>query len=184
MIVAATIAAACLIHLPGLIVCIVALGFFTGFYIVPLFTLLQHRAPKTSKGDWVATSNFLNVAGAILALGLFYLMSQGAILTGLAPRLETKDVATGALGPVTGERDRPEWVEVGGTRLPPEGQAGVVDPVRTSLRPTHSSARSKRSAGKPPHTASTRATSVHSTHSSLRPAKPCKAGDASASTAS
>src|SRR5262249_28099367 len=51
MTVAAVAAAFTLSWLPGLIVCIIAMGFFTGFYIVPLFTLLQHRAPKVSKGD-------------------------------------------------------------------------------------------------------------------------------------
>src|SRR5262249_47491634 len=38
-------------HLGVLIVCIIAIGFFAGFYTLPLFTLLQHRAPKASKGD-------------------------------------------------------------------------------------------------------------------------------------
>ena len=54
-------------HLPVLVSCIVAIGFFTGFYLVPLFTLLQHAAPKDRKGDLIATSNFVNVTGAILA---------------------------------------------------------------------------------------------------------------------
>src|SRR5262249_31017170 len=40
MIFATTIAAAVLGYLPGLIACIILIGFFTGFYIVPLFTLL------------------------------------------------------------------------------------------------------------------------------------------------
>src|SRR5262249_14204703 len=52
-------------------VCIVLIGFFTGFYLVPLFSLLQHRAPKTSKGDSIATSNFINVTGAIAASLVF-----------------------------------------------------------------------------------------------------------------
>jgi MFS family permease len=55
----------------ALIGCIIAIGFCTGFYIVPLFTLLQHRSPKTSKGDSIATSNFINVTGAIVASVLF-----------------------------------------------------------------------------------------------------------------
>ena len=53
----------------GLVACIVLIGFFTGFYLVPLFTLLQHRAPKTSKGDVIATSNFINVTGADPGVG-------------------------------------------------------------------------------------------------------------------
>ncbi len=119
----------------GLIVCIILIGLFTGFYLVPLYALLQNRAPKTSKGDWVATSNFVNVTGAIAATGLFYLMFQAAVVSGLAPQLPTTDVSTGALGRVEGERDRPDWVEVNGKRLPVEDSPGVVDRVRTSLKP-------------------------------------------------
>ena len=67
MAIVAAAAAFLLGYVPGLIACIVLIGLFTGFYLVPLYSLLQHRAPKTSKGDWVATSNFLNVTGAIAA---------------------------------------------------------------------------------------------------------------------
>ena len=108
----------------GLIVCIILIGLFTGFYLVPLYALLQNRAPKTSKGDWVATSNFVNVTGAIAATGLFYLMFQAAVVSGLAPELPTHDLFTGKLGEVEGERDRPQWVEVGGKRLPDDDAAG------------------------------------------------------------
>jgi MFS family permease len=132
---AAAAAAVMLSNVPALIACIVLIGLLTGFYLVPLYSLLQHRAPKTSKGDWVATSNFLNVAGAILALGLFYLMSQAAIFTGLAPEMPTALVRAGPLGAVNGERDRPAWIEVGGERLPGPGESAIIDPVRTSLQP-------------------------------------------------
>jgi MFS family permease len=118
----------------GLISCIILIGLFTGFYLVPLYALLQNRAPKTSKGDWVATSNFLNVTGAIAATGLFLLMVQAAVLSGLAPRLPTREVLAGQLGRVEGEPDRPRWVEVGGERLPAEGSPGVVDRVGRSIK--------------------------------------------------
>jgi MFS family permease len=91
MILAAVVAAAVLGWLEGLIACIILIGFFTGFYIVPLFTLLQHRAPKTSKGDSIATSNFINVTGAIIASVLFYALIFGANRSGLAPLVEQKD---------------------------------------------------------------------------------------------
>jgi hypothetical protein len=91
MIIATMCAAAILQFIPGLIACIVLMGFFTGFYIVPLFTLLQHRAPKASKGDLIATSNFVNVTGAILASLVFYGMDWAARATGVAPKLEQKD---------------------------------------------------------------------------------------------
>ena len=48
--------------------CLVAIGLAAGLYIVPLYTLLQHRAPKDSKGNMVATSNFVNVTGGLLAV--------------------------------------------------------------------------------------------------------------------
>ncbi|MHB1423476.1 MAG: MFS transporter [Gemmataceae bacterium] len=87
MIVATLIAACALDRLPALVVCITTIGFFTGFYIVPLFTLLQHRAAKTSKGDAIATSNFINVTGAILSSVSFFLLVGAAHLTGTTPRV-------------------------------------------------------------------------------------------------
>ena len=135
MAIAAGAAAFLLGYVPGLIVCIVLIGLFTGFYLVPLYALLQHRAPKTSKGDWVATSNFLNVTGAIVATVLFWLMSQAAVLTGLAPQLPTTDVLTGPLEAVTPERerDRPQSVQVGDQTFE-AGPTVLIDPVRTSLK--------------------------------------------------
>src|SRR5579884_3157154 len=86
--IAATLIAACALdQLPALVVCITLIGFFTGFYIVPLFTLLQHRAAKTSKGDAIATSNFINVTGAIIASVMFYLLVSAAHLTGITPTI-------------------------------------------------------------------------------------------------
>jgi MFS family permease len=86
--IAATLIAACALdYLPALVVCITLIGFFTGFYIVPLFTLLQHRAAKTSKGDAIATSNFINVTGAIISSVLFYLLVSAAHWTGITPRV-------------------------------------------------------------------------------------------------
>ncbi len=56
---------------------LVAVGIGAGLYIVPLYTLLQHRAPKESKGNLVALSNFLNVTGGLIAVGLFYFVTFG-----------------------------------------------------------------------------------------------------------
>jgi MFS family permease len=67
----------------ALVAALIAIGFFTGFYIVPMFTLLQHRAPKTSKGDLLASSNFVNVVGAIVASILLTLLVKAAALTGI-----------------------------------------------------------------------------------------------------
>src|SRR5204862_4335428 len=49
MMMATLVAALTLAEVPALIACLVLIGVFSGFYIVPLYTLLQHRAPKTSK---------------------------------------------------------------------------------------------------------------------------------------
>jgi MFS family permease len=97
MIAATLIAAFALDRLPALVVCITLIGFFTGFYIVPLFTLLQHRAPKTSKGDAIATSNFINVTGAIIASVLFFLLVGAAHLSGITPRVTAKAEIEGIL---------------------------------------------------------------------------------------
>jgi acyl-[acyl-carrier-protein]-phospholipid O-acyltransferase/long-chain-fatty-acid--[acyl-carrier-protein] ligase len=59
----------------GTVVCLVLLGVAAGFYIVPLYTLLQHRAPKDSKGNLVATSNLINVIGGGVAVFVFYLVT-------------------------------------------------------------------------------------------------------------
>lgn len=53
---------------------IVIIGFFAGFYLVPLFTLLQQAGPRETKGVMVATSNFVDVFGAVMASVVFYLV--------------------------------------------------------------------------------------------------------------
>ena len=57
------------------IVTLIAIGVAAGLYIVPMYTLLQHRAPKESKGSMVATSNFLNVTGGLVAVVVFYFVT-------------------------------------------------------------------------------------------------------------
>lgn len=98
---------------PVLILCIIGIGFFTGFYIVPLFTLLQHKAPKASKGDMIATSNCVNTVGAIAATVLFKLVVLGAHLSGVAPAVtDRKPVATGDLVELDVSRGRPVYFVV------------------------------------------------------------------------
>jgi len=98
---------------PILTACIIGIGFFTGFYIVPLFTLLQHKAPKASKGDTVATSNCVNTAGAIAATLLFKLVVVGAHATGLTPKVVDRELyAAGTLADVQLEQGRPVYVKV------------------------------------------------------------------------
>lgn len=81
-----------------LVVVLIFIGFFSGFYIVPLYTLLQHRAPKKSKGELVATSNFINVTGAIIASLLFFVLVQLGQRTNITPRIDVTDkVAEGTV---------------------------------------------------------------------------------------
>jgi MFS family permease len=87
MVLVTCLAAVLLDRVPGLVTCIVFIGFFTGFYLVPMFTLLQHRAPKQQKGEVVSTSNFVNVTGAIAASVLFFAIVSLAHFTNFAPRL-------------------------------------------------------------------------------------------------
>jgi MFS family permease len=120
--------------IPGLVACIIGTGFFTGFYLVPLFTLLQHRAPKESKGDAVATSNFVNVTGAILATVLFRVLVAVFQMMGLAREIPLQEYLTGPLTAVTYADGRPETVTVAGRTLPPKGELAVV--TLSSTTPT------------------------------------------------
>ncbi len=58
-----------------MVICLIAVGAAAGLYIVPLYTLLQHRSPKESKGSLVATSNFLNVSGGLIAILVFFFIT-------------------------------------------------------------------------------------------------------------
>jgi MFS family permease len=137
MIVATACAAVTLSYVPGLIVCIIVIGFSTGFYLVPLFTLLQHRAPKASKGDLIATSNFINVTGAIVASVVFFGVNVAAIQSGFSPMLEQTDrsgVETLAADPVI-EHGRPKRIAfVGGEVIEDDNQTTRIDPSRTPFR--------------------------------------------------
>jgi MFS family permease len=132
MALAAAAAALAIDHVTGLVTAIIALGFFTGFYLVPLFTLLQHRAPKTSKGDVVATSNFVNVTGAILASVLFFLLTFAFQRLGLAQRIDPQDrYAAGTLKDIQFKDGRPTELTVvpedgDKVTIPPKGQKGSV----------------------------------------------------------
>ena len=74
-----------------LVIALIIIGFFSGFYMVPLYTLLQQRAPKKSKGELVATSNFINVTGAILASVLFGALVWLSQLTSVTPVIPVED---------------------------------------------------------------------------------------------
>jgi acyl-[acyl-carrier-protein]-phospholipid O-acyltransferase / long-chain-fatty-acid--[acyl-carrier-protein] ligase len=49
------------------------LGFFGGFFIVPIAALLQHRPSRESKGGVLAAANLLSFVGVFAASGVYYL---------------------------------------------------------------------------------------------------------------
>ena len=53
-----------------------ALGFFGGFFIVPISALLQHRPSNDQKGRVLAAANLLSFVGIFLASGIFYLLTS------------------------------------------------------------------------------------------------------------
>jgi acyl-[acyl-carrier-protein]-phospholipid O-acyltransferase/long-chain-fatty-acid--[acyl-carrier-protein] ligase len=50
-----------------------ALGFFGGFFIVPIGALLQHRPEEQHRGGVLAAANLLSFVGIFAASGVFYL---------------------------------------------------------------------------------------------------------------
>ncbi len=48
------------------------LGFFGGFFIVPISALLQHRPAREQKGGVLAAANLLSFVGIFVASGVFY----------------------------------------------------------------------------------------------------------------
>jgi MFS family permease len=95
MILALLVSALAIEHTLVLVAALIVIGFFSGFYMVPLYTLLQHRAPKKSKGELVATSNFINVTGAIAASVLFKLLVLLSQVSGLTPEVQVTDRVDG-----------------------------------------------------------------------------------------
>lgn len=57
------------------------LGFFGGFYAVPLNALIQHRPAPEHKGGVIAAANLLSFVGVFLAAGAYYLFSTVAHLS-------------------------------------------------------------------------------------------------------
>jgi MFS family permease len=114
MIVALVIAAVAIEHTAMLVVALIIIGFFSGFYMVPLYTMLQQRAPKKSKGELVATSNFINVVGAITAsilFGVLVYLSQVAGLTPEVPYLN-KEEAVGIVQDITLENGKIKRIDI------------------------------------------------------------------------
>jgi acyl-[acyl-carrier-protein]-phospholipid O-acyltransferase/long-chain-fatty-acid--[acyl-carrier-protein] ligase len=54
------------------------LGFFGGFYAVPLNALIQHRPKRETKGGVIAAANLFSFVGVFLAAGLYFVLSSVA----------------------------------------------------------------------------------------------------------
>jgi acyl-[acyl-carrier-protein]-phospholipid O-acyltransferase / long-chain-fatty-acid--[acyl-carrier-protein] ligase len=54
-----------------------ALGFFGGFFIVPISAILQHRPAKEDKGAILAAANLLSSFGLFVAAGAYWLLGVG-----------------------------------------------------------------------------------------------------------
>ena len=50
------------------------LGFFSGFFIVPIAALLQHRPSKENRGGVLAAANLLSFVGIFAASAIYYLL--------------------------------------------------------------------------------------------------------------
>jgi acyl-[acyl-carrier-protein]-phospholipid O-acyltransferase/long-chain-fatty-acid--[acyl-carrier-protein] ligase len=62
-------------HSYGWAMCwLVAVGFFGGLYFVPLNAFLQERAGNQEKGRLLATNNFVNTSGMLLASGVLWVL--------------------------------------------------------------------------------------------------------------
>ena len=53
------------------------LGFFGGFYAVPMQALIQHRPDPARKGGVIAAANLVSFVGVFLAAGVYYLLAEG-----------------------------------------------------------------------------------------------------------
>jgi acyl-[acyl-carrier-protein]-phospholipid O-acyltransferase/long-chain-fatty-acid--[acyl-carrier-protein] ligase len=59
---------------PGALINLGLLGFFGGFFIVPVSAILQHRPHRGEKGAVLATSNLLSFVGIAVASAVFWLL--------------------------------------------------------------------------------------------------------------
>ncbi|MBI2682995.1 MAG: MFS transporter [Acidobacteriales bacterium] len=51
------------------------LGFFAGFFIVPISAMIQHRPDPKRKGAVIATANLLSFIGVFTAAGIYYVLT-------------------------------------------------------------------------------------------------------------
>jgi acyl-[acyl-carrier-protein]-phospholipid O-acyltransferase / long-chain-fatty-acid--[acyl-carrier-protein] ligase len=61
---------------PSVLALLALLGFFGGFFIVPISALLQHRPEEQHRGGVLAAANLLSFIGIFAASGVFYLFKH------------------------------------------------------------------------------------------------------------
>ena len=64
------------LHFAQLLPILGALGFFGGFFIVPVSAILQHRPSKEQKGVVLAAAGWLSWVGALLAAGFYWVVAS------------------------------------------------------------------------------------------------------------
>ncbi|HEX7653472.1 MAG TPA: MFS transporter, partial [Verrucomicrobiae bacterium] len=69
------------ISYPGVMTNLALLGFFGGFYIVPIAAILQHRPAKDQKGGVLAAANLISFVGIALSSVAFWLFTELLHLT-------------------------------------------------------------------------------------------------------
>src|SRR5579862_965354 len=62
----------------GVIIALALLGFSSGLFVVPLNAFLQQRSGDNEKGRLIATNNFLNMIGILLASGALWTLHDKA----------------------------------------------------------------------------------------------------------
>src|SRR6266404_1584778 len=60
----------------GVLLLLAALGFFGGFFIVPVSALIQHRPEEDKKGVIIGTANWLSFVGIGAASGVYYVSTH------------------------------------------------------------------------------------------------------------
>jgi acyl-[acyl-carrier-protein]-phospholipid O-acyltransferase / long-chain-fatty-acid--[acyl-carrier-protein] ligase len=63
------------------LVALAALGFMGGLFVVPLNAILQHRPQHDEKGRVIATANFVNTVGIMLASGVVWFLHEALHLS-------------------------------------------------------------------------------------------------------
>ncbi|HEY3928330.1 MAG TPA: acyl-[ACP]--phospholipid O-acyltransferase [Candidatus Koribacter sp.] len=64
----------------GVAILLAALGFFSGFFAVPVNALVQHRPNADEKGGVIAATNLLSFVGTGIAAGVYYVLTSVAHL--------------------------------------------------------------------------------------------------------